>query len=129
METQQTCRICGVSKLLSEFHFRKDNGKHRTECKSCRNTKEAVRRYSTTVEDIDRLREQQNNCCAICGTHADDISHSTFTVNPLVIDHCHKTGHIRGMLCPTCNAGLGHFKDDPVLLIAAAEYVSRRVKR
>lgn len=50
--------------------------------------------------------------CAICDS-----------AEPLVVDHDHKTGAIRGMLCNHCNRGLGHFKDDPILLELAANYL------
>ena len=50
--------------------------------------------------------------CVICGSEEN-----------LVVDHCHKTNIIRGMLCNHCNRGLGHFKDDPQLLEFARIYL------
>jgi hypothetical protein len=41
----------------------------------------------------------------------------------LAIDHCHKTGKIRGLLCKNCNQGLGQFKDNIDLLLSAAKYL------
>lgn len=43
----------------------------------------------------------------------------------LSIDHCHETGAFRGLLCSECNFGLGKFKDDPELLLAAVEYLRK----
>jgi hypothetical protein len=50
--------------------------------------------------------------CIICGSD-----------EKLVVDHCHKTGEVRGMLCNHCNRGLGHFRDDPMLLEFAQVYL------
>ena len=55
--------------------------------------------------------------CAICGKD-----------KRLVVDHCHQSGRIRGVLCLTCNAGLGMFKDMPDLLLRAVGYLSELKK-
>lgn len=56
--------------------------------------------------------------CWICGTHDWPGMHG----RPHV-DHCHKTGKVRGILCAECNSGLGKFKDRPEFLIKAVEYL------
>lgn len=53
--------------------------------------------------------------CAICRA-ADER---------LFVDHCHKTNRFRGLLCHTCNTGIGQLGDDPELLRAAANYLER----
>lgn len=50
--------------------------------------------------------------CVICGEQ-----------DKLVVDHDHVTGQIRGLLCNHCNRGLGHFRDSPMLLEFAAQYL------
>jgi len=61
------------------------------------------------------LLGKQGNVCAICGDAPKGKA--------LAIDHDHETGTIRGLLCDHCNMGLGHFKDDPDLLLAAVKYL------
>ena len=122
--TEKVCRCCGVTKSLDEFSFRRDSGEYRPTCKPCRSTVQSAARYGVTVGDIERIKEDQGNRCAICKTHADDIPHASFKHNPLVIDHCHTTGQVRGLLCPTCNVMLGHAKDNVALLSAAITYLS-----
>lgn len=76
------------------------------------------RTYDLTLADVERLKHKQNYQCAICKTELADIS----TKNTH-IDHCHKTGVVRGILCVNCNTGLGSFNDDLTLLQAAMEYL------
>jgi hypothetical protein len=74
-------------------------------------------KYGLLPGDYDQWYEAQDGCCVICGTHQDDLR------EPLHIDHCHKTDEVRGLLCRTCNVGLGYFKDNPERLDAAREYL------
>lgn len=58
---------------------------------------------------------QQGGVCLICNDPGDRQA--------LGVDHCHATGLVRGILCDKCNRGLGYFKDNPELLIAASIYL------
>ena len=69
-------------------------------------------KYSLTEEQHRQMLESQGCKCRICGKH-----------NPNCVDHCHKTGAIRGLLCNHCNWGLGNFRDNPSLLNKAIEYL------
>lgn len=71
-------------------------------------------KHSMTQEQHDLLLKKQNSRCAICKKR--------FKETP-DIDHCHKTGKIRGLLCSVCNLGLGHFKDSARILQSAIKYV------
>jgi hypothetical protein len=73
-------------------------------------------RYGITLEDFNRLLEQQNYVCAICQRPFDRRPH---------VDHCHLTNWVRGLLCYRCNPGLGHFHDNPIFLFRAALYALR----
>ncbi len=78
-----------------------------------------LRSYGMTEADYEQLEANQNDCCAICGEHKDAATRY------LCVDHDHKTGKIRGLLCTKCNVGLGAFRDSPETLIKASEYLIR----
>lgn len=72
-----------------------------------------MRRYGLTPEQVQAMLEAQNHVCAICN-------------NPFGlqnIDHCHKTGKVRGILCVNCNRGLGAFGDNIRNMEKALEYL------
>jgi len=69
-------------------------------------------KYNLEYEDYLKMLVSQDNKCFICRKDG-----------PLVIDHCHTTGKVRGLLCNSCNAGLGWFKENPESLVNAATYV------
>jgi hypothetical protein len=66
---------------------------------------------------------EQDNKCKICGCEEKRRSASEKIAPRLCIDHCHKTGVIRGLLCHDCNTGLGKFKDNIELLFKAVNYL------
>lgn len=63
----------------------------------------------------------QKGKCAICST----LHNPAEKKGRLYVDHDHKTGAIRGLLCGHCNSGLGYFEDDIDLLINAMEYLEK----
>lgn len=78
--------------------------------------------YGITVDEYDRLVEADGGRCAICKKEPTNESRQ----KRLHLDHCHKSGKIRGMLCSACNLGIGKLNDDPELLEAAAAYIRER---
>lgn len=72
-------------------------------------------RYGITVEDYDRMMVEQQGLCSIC--------RGVPGKRGFQVDHDHNTGKVRGLLCEPCNRGLGQFKDDPILLRVAAQYL------
>jgi hypothetical protein len=84
-----------------------------------------VRKYGITLYDYSRMLVDQEGKCAICGTSEGGTRNGK--AKALAIDHCHKTGKVRQLLCEACNTGLGKFKDSPEILISAAEYLRRHL--
>ena len=142
------CSKCKVLKEIEEFYIRRyKNGKegrqHR--CKTCQkvwtqpatkawrksnpssqkqsNRKTKIRlKYGASLETIHALLEKQGNKCQIC---AEPIWFGASDKrNVPHVDHCHKTGMIRGLLCLTCNTGIGMFGDSSDLLQKATDYLS-----
>jgi hypothetical protein len=73
--------------------------------------------YGLSLEQFAELLRAQRNACAICQAPNADC-----------IDHCHASGRVRGVLCRSCNAGIGQFRDDPKLLLDAADYVEEHAR-
>ena len=70
--------------------------------------------------------EKQKPMCKICGKTVHKApENSKDKQNQAVIDHDHKTGELRGLLCHQCNVGIGNFKDDINRLMNAILYLSR----
>lgn len=76
--------------------------------------------YGMTFNDYDKMYKEQLGGCAICGKGIP----STWKTG-VHIDHDHKTGKVRGLLCPNCNRGLGLFKENTNTLLSACEYLNR----
>ena len=114
-----TCTKCKCEKpSTSEFfplHNKKTNGLD-SWCRACRASYRNANcrgKFRSVISD-EALADIKATVteCVICGSD-----------EPLVVDHDHKTGKVRGMLCNHCNRGLGHFRDDPELLQFAAIYL------
>ena len=117
------CTICKIDKPLTDFHKSSSNKDgHRGDCKACRKA-ESLKQYGLTMQCYDRLVELQGNQCAICGTTEPK---GTSTLNRWYVDHNHHTDEVRGLLCSTCNTGLGNFYDNADTLRRAADYLDDR---
>lgn len=97
------------------LHNKKRNGLD-SWCRGCRSSyRSDINRgaFRSVISD-NALRELKRTTteCVICGASG-----------PLVVDHDHASGEIRGLLCNHCNRGLGHFRDDPQLLEFAKQYL------
>jgi hypothetical protein len=75
--------------------------------------------HGLTVDQYQAMVKEQGGLCAICGG----------AMKRICIDHDHETGAVRGLLCHNCNVALGHLRDSPALLRAAADYVESFVNK
>jgi hypothetical protein len=132
-------RLCKRGHLMAETRRFSPNGDpYCGTCKRLRSKEEIKRRtpeysrqvqrrshiktaYGMTVEQYDAMLITQNGVCAIC-------SKPSSNKKRLHIDHEHATGAIRGLLCHSCNTGLGLLRDDPILLVRCLEYLKTRNK-
>lgn len=125
---QRICRLCDQAKDLDAFP--KDGWRRRRhECSECwRAHKRAAYKSNEAAEShrrrtygldgdafVDMLVAQRGRC-AICYGELGDKSRPH-------VDHCHKTGKVRAILCSRCNRGLGNVNDNPALLRAMADYI------
>lgn len=102
------CKSCDrIRKTLSARERFKDNGKRKQE-----NFRQRLWTYGLTKETYHDLMVKAEHCCEVCKTKEN-----------LVIDHCHESGKVRGILCWSCNVALGHFKDSRNNLQKAIDYL------
>jgi hypothetical protein len=78
------------------------------------------RAYGLDFKDYERMLEEQNGVCAICSSPPPNNRKTR-----LAIDHCHKTGKVRGLLCDKCNRSIGLLKDDVSVLKSAIKYLTK----
>ena len=132
--TEKICTVCGESKPLD--HFKKANGyKYGVSswCRLCENAYTRNQRFKNRESYLNKIRrrtlkkygltseeyqQMAMNGCHICGKQCK-------SGRRLAIDHDHKNNVTRGLLCGTCNNGLGRFRDDIKLLERAIEYLRK----
>lgn len=125
------CTGCRESKSRNDFSINNSNkdGIHHY-CRDCCRVQMAERRkrdprmiqrhnlkanYNMTLEEWDKMLAEQNGRCGICYK----------IMEPPCVDHNHKTGQVRGMLCHHCNRGIGFLGDNPTTIKRAVEYLAR----
>ena len=121
----KTCTKCRKRKWNSEFYTRPDGSIH-SYCNSCRLSdgiiRERKRNYGINEIEYQRMLKIQKDKCLIC-KQSEYRKDRNGNIQPLSVDHCHKIGKVRGLLCFRCNAGLGNFNDNPEILKQAAKYL------
>jgi len=87
--------------------------------KTCNRT---LKKYQMNDRDYEDMFKLQDFMCAICKKGNNQI-------HKFCVDHCHKTGQIRGILCSTCNKAIGLLRDSEESLLRAIEYLKRSRNR
>ena len=87
------------------------------------------KRYGSSLKDLEQLLLQQGERCAICLRHWRDCKrtkrarYDTSFLQHLNVDHDHRTGAVRGLLCHGCNAAIGQLEGDPIRIRRAKNYL------
>lgn len=110
------CKTCGLLALPRKQ--KRSSAAHRV-----RNLRT---RYGMTPDQFYFLLDSQDNCCAICETELNPGTSYRGRHKKPMIDHCHATGNIRGILCNGCNLIIGHASDDIPRLEKAIVYLRER---
>ena len=123
------CKKCKESKPANYFYTANTKRGVTATCKACKNERHKEIRnsesrrwimmkniYNVGKEWYYKTLEEQGGGCGICSIKPKEGKY-------LHIDHCHKTGQVRGLLCANCNVALGHFKDDLNAINRAIKYL------
>ena len=110
--------VCPPSGVYVCLGCKRENGfKYREKNRKEINLKNRVARYSIDINRFHGIYDAQEGNCAICKTEID--------LENCRIDHSHITGEVRGILCVSCNTGIGLLKDSADVLMSAAEYLRK----
>lgn len=92
--------------------------------KDSRRDKTLQATYGISLTEYTNMLVKQNNLCAIC-FRPETFLGKGGKIRPLCVDHCHKTGAVRGLLCNSCNVALGNLEDNYQRILNAAEYIRK----
>lgn len=114
-ETLQLKANTGKEKFCSRECYNLYRRENSTDLKERNILYQKKTKYGLTEEKYKELFIEQDNKCSICGTPFEDTK--------AFVDHDHKTGKVRGLLCTQCNTLLGMAKDNTEILDAAIQYL------
>lgn len=127
-----SCKICNLER--AKRRLQEDPEKRKAANQSSRLWQKKNRKrykylllkncFGITEEFYNTLKKEQNDVCAICKRPETTITKHGH-LKDLAVDHDHSTGKIRGLLCGSCNRGIGFLKDSPDVCISAADYLKR----
>lgn len=114
MFSKNVCENC-------ENHFLPTAPQQRC-CETCVPPNETARsrwgKFRVSQYDYERMLEEQDFRCALCPQHFNELSSKN-----IHIDHCHKTGKVRGVLCQRCNHCISRIEQNPGWGVRAEQYV------
>jgi hypothetical protein len=136
--TFKRCTRCGEIKQSAAFFFKEDTSDHLSSyCKKCHKSykKENYnakvikgyhlsRVYKITLEDYQEIFKAQGGVCAICHNPETIVDAKNGLTRDLAVDHDHRTGRVRGLLCRRCNQAIGLLNEDRNLLQRMIDYIS-----
>ncbi len=123
--SEMICVLCNRKLPIAQFAKNKSAkygiSKVCKDCKQVQNRNSHLKNnYGISIEQFDEMLKLQNGTCAICGKKAEKEKRK------LCVDHNHKTGHIRGLLCNFCNSKLlKYIKDRKFLVIKMVSYLQK----
>lgn len=109
------CRACFNKKSLESYHGNLEKAR------LSRRRYALKAKYGVDEAWYDLTLRAQGGVCAICGEP--ETTSNQYSLRKLCIDHDHKTGKVRGLLCSRCNAVLGRLKDDGKLILKMFYYL------
>ncbi len=145
----RTCRLDGCERPIAPYraspktipgkkmwkaqeeHIRALSARHRAKprlCKQHMNANNGLRtKFGITIETYLEMYHGQEGLCLLCDRPGVGLGmnegRQRGTYGYLCLDHCHKTGKLRGLICWNCNLGLGYFQDSAEVLRKAADYL------
>lgn len=120
-EKSMYCRICDRATKLSSLHTNRGSKTQTNVCKTCRTARTRWRHqgFECTWALYNQMFAKQGGLCAICRGQQAGFR------KRLNVDHDHKTGRVRELLCHGCNVSLGHFDDSVELLKTVIAYLEK----
>ena len=116
------CKACAVAKATKNKESKPPMSEEKLKAYRKSQRKWHLKKtYNLTLEDFDIMLDEQGGVCKICGCEA--YNERNAFREYLVVDHCHDTGVVRGLLCSQCNIGLGSFNDNLSLVASATKYL------
>jgi hypothetical protein len=120
----KVCAHCGKKKNGLNF----SKAIYRTDglnpyCKPCVSGRKKFHTYGITEGNYEKLLREQNGVCAIC--HEEEVAKIHGKIKTLSVDHDHKTGKVRGLLCSQCNPSFGMLKESETIILSMLSYLRK----